>query len=173
MRKALVILVPTWLSAVGCGTRTDPGAWDAADADVVADTGAAASDIGADTSSDEDSMADAGFDSTLPYVLSLDVCPSAEKADKIIFHLAEPLGKLPVPSPVHVAIEGNVCSDAWDARPSYALGTRCGPIDPTKPIVVTVSAPLTAATGTRLPPGKATFRIAGGPGKLCGNSYSR
>lgn len=161
------------VAVTGCGAQiqpADPGA------DAAADSGAGPAETGADTLATHPPAEEVGPPTLLgplPYVTALEVCASAPGVDKIIFHVSEPLAPLPLPSPVQVTLRGTTCSEAFDSSvgaTSYAWGAKCGSIDVTQPITVTVAAKVRTAKGVELAPGTATFRRSGS-GKLCGHRY--
>lgn len=169
---------------IGCGAQiqpADPEADAALDTGPLdsspLDTGPTTPDAAAAPVTTHPPVADAGPGTglgPLPYVVAIDVCPSAPGVDKIIFHVSEPLAPLPLPSPVHVTLAGTTCSDAFDSTvgaTTYAWGSKCGSIDASQPITVTVTAKVRTAKGVELAPGAATFRPTRGPGKLCGHRY--
>lgn len=168
--------------AVGCGARLEP-ADPRGDAAVDGGPGDTGSFVATRPPPAEDAVApvtppptsdDAGVAlGPLTYVVALDVCASAPGVDKIIFDVSEPLAPLPSPSPVHATPGGTTCSDGFDSSvgsTTYAWGVKCGAIDVTRPITVTVTAPVRTAKGVELAPGTMTFRPTGA-GKLCGTRY--
>ena len=110
-----------------------------------------------------------------PRIVSLAACGSAPGVDKILVNLSEPVGPVAAPTEtLHVSPGGTTCPDVFDDRSpdgEYAFGAKCGPIDRTQPIVVTVGVGITSLAGKPMRPGTYVFRPAGTPGRLCGDAF--
>ena len=165
----------------GCGARIEEGpAPDAgAKGGSVADTGLsfAPSDTGTLAADASVTPPDDGPPTTPPKdgetgFVNLEACGSAPGVDKLIFNMMEPMAPL-ASGAIRVVAGGMSCSDAFNSAGTgeYAYGSKCGAVDRTKPIVVTVSLGVTSTSGKTLPSGTYTFRPTGVIGKVCGDVY--